>query len=476
MNKKTVSIILALILLSQTTNCFSFPKVKPGVKVAPIDTPQLWAEQNVFVTKNDPIIKWWEQFNDPLLTKYITEAAVLNYDVQIATNRILIERATRAGVKSTLYPQVDASAKYSRYDLFASKIDVEKFNTSNEAINTFNTGFDASWEMDFFGKKRWDVVSASEKIAMATENKRNVLVSLTAEIARNYMELRGNQSELIVLNKNIDVQTRNLKMMKAKQKIGLASDAEVVNVQTLLDSLKAQKPLIEGDIKSNIYNISVLTGRNPEILLEELTPQKPLPAPPNFVATGIPADLILQRADIRKAQRNLAASIASVGAAKADLYPSIKINGAFGFENINLGNLGNIRGGLWSVSPAVNWKVFDRRILKANLDVKKAQAKEADLALRQTVLNAVKDVETSINYFEKSKQTEKEVQNAMLSSKKAYEFANTSYQIGLKSQYETLELEKAYINNQSQFVKSQTQTNLRIISLYKSLGGGWQAF
>ena len=424
-----------------------------------------------------------DQFNDPQLSVYINDVAKFNFDLQTAIARIQEERALRSGAKSNLYPQIDASTKYSRYQLFASSTELSSglsraasSFTGNKVLSTYNAGFDSSWEIDFWGKNRWNVVAATENIEVANENKRAVLISLISELARNYMELRGNQSQLAVLRKNIENQSNSLKFIQSRYKIGLSPEIDVISAQSLLESLKSQIPNLEASIKASAYNISVLTGRNPEVLLNELLLDKPLPTPVDVVAVGLPADLILRRPDIRQAQRNLGAAIASVGAAKADLYPNIKFNGSFGFEKIKIGDLINFTGGLWSISPSIDWKIFDRRSLKANLDANKAKAKSADAELRQTVLNAIKDVDTSISNLDSSRKTEKELENTTLSSQQAYNMTTKSYEIGLKSQLDTLDAEKTYINDQSQLITSKTQINLQIINLYKALGGGWQYF
>lgn len=471
MNKNILALLIILVLFVQIPCSLAFPKVNPDIKVAPIEASVDWSENNSFITKDDPIIKWWDQFNDPQLNSYINDAVNCNYELQTVVSRILETRALRAGAKSGLYPQIDANGKYSKYQFF-----VATQNASGKSLDLVNAGLNTSWEIDFFGKNRWNIEAATENIEVANENKRAALISLISEVATNYMELRGNQSQLAVLKKNIENQNNNLKLIQYKHKIGLLPEIDVIKAQSLLELLKSQIPNLETSIKVYAYNISVLTGRNPEVLLCELLPVKPLPIPAETVAVGLPADLILRRPDIRQAQRNLWSAIASVGAAEADLYPSIKINGSFGLQDINITDLANITGGLWSITPSVNWKIFDRSLLKANIDAAKARARSADTELRQTVLNAIKDVETGISYFDSSRKTEKELEKATLLSQQTYNMTNKAYQIGLKSQLDVLEVEKTYINNQSQLITSKTEINLRTINLYKALGGGWQCF
>jgi len=471
MQKKITILLVISILFIQTQCSIAFPKVKPDIKTSPILTPEQWSENNIFITKDDPVINWWDKFNDTQLSGYIKDLADFNYDLQTAVARIQEAKALRAGAKSNLYPQIDANTKYSRYQFFAATK-----GATGKSLDLVNAGFDTSWEIDLFGKNRWEVIAATEKIEESIELKRAILISLISELASNYMELRGNQAQLANLRKNIELQATNLKLEQSRYKIGLSPEVEVIRAKSLLTSLNSQAPNLEAAIKASVYNISVLTGRNPEMLLCELLPEKPLPAPPVSVSVGLPADLILRRPDIRQSQRGLASVLASAGAAKADLYPSIKINGSIGLQDIKITDLTNITGGLWSIMPAVNWKIFDRRILKANFDANKARTRSADTELRQTVLEALKEVEININYLQASKKTEEDLLSATISSNQAYNMINKAYQIGLKNQTEVLDAEKTYINNKAQLISSKTQINLQTINLYKALGGGWQYF
>jgi len=471
MFKKAAFLGIIIYLIFQPHYSLAFPKVKPGININPIDAPADWSENNSYITKNDTVIKWWDQFNDKQLSTYISDVANFNYDLQKAIARIQESKALKAGLKTTLYPQIDSSAKYSRYQFFAATN-----NATGKSLDLINAGFDSFWEIDLFGKNRWQVIAANERVEEANEFKRAVLISLISGVAKNYMELRGNQAQLVNLKDNIECQSKSLELVKSGFKIGLIPEIDVIRTQTLLESLKAQVPELEAAIKSSIYNISVLTGRKPNALIEELLPDKSLPEPPANIDVGLPADLIMRRPDIKQAQRNLAANLASVGASKADLYPSIKIKGSIGLGDISTKDLINITGGLWSVIPSINWKIFDRRSLKANLDTAKARVQSSDADLRQAVLNALKEVEISINNIQGSRNYEKELNSATESSHKAYSMTGRAYQIGLKNQIEVLDSQRTYLNNKTQLIDSKKQVNLDIINLYKALGGGWQNF
>lgn len=474
--KKTPLFLLILTLFGMVS-CTS--KVNPNIKISPIKYPSSWNSKPAFIKNNDPVIAWWKQFHDPLLNKYVDDVARFNFDLRIAIARVDEERALRRGAESNLYPQISAQLKDSKYQLFNSNINASQqlptsFFNNNSSINFFNMGFDATWEMDVWGKQRWNIIAAQENIEIANEYKRAVFITLISDLARNYMELRGAQSQMAILKSSIENQKNNLKLMHSRCQIGLSKKIDVINAQMLLDSMHSQLANIEAAIQAYAYNISVLTGHSPEVLSNDLLSAKQIPSPCDVIAIGLPADLIFKRPDIREAQLKLGLAIAAVGSAKADLYPSIKINGGLGFAKVKLGDLFNVTGGLWSIIPSLDFKIFDRRSLEAKLEANQAKVKEADAVLRKTVLNAIKDVETSINYLDAAKKTKADLESATLSSRKAYAMMKKAYQIGLKTQIDILDTEKIYLNNQSHLIDSKLQVNLRIINLYKVLGGGWR--
>lgn len=471
MYKNLTKLLIIAILTTNISYCYAFPKVKAGIKVDDVQVPTNWSVNPSSITFDNSIVKWWKLFNDEQLDNYICDLIKFNYDLHIAVSRIQEAKSLRAGAKTSLYPQVDAATKYSRYQYFAAT------NVATGAsLDLLSAGFNSSWEIDFFGKNRWEIIAATKRIEEAENLKNAILISLISELAKNYMELRGNQALLANLKKQINIQTANLKLIESKYAIGLSPEIDVIRAKSSLESLKSRLPEIKADIKNSIYNISVLTGRDPDTLTCELLPEKPLPAVPTIISVGIPADIILKRPDVRQAQNKLAEALASAGASKADLYPSIKINGSIGLQDISLTDLANITGGLWSITPAINWKIFDRRLLKANYNASKAKVQAADGELKQTVLNALKEVESSISYLDAVKKAENKLVNATLLSENVYKKINKAYEIGLKNQIEVLDAQNTYVNNQEQLISNKTQVNIQLINLYKSLGSGWQCF
>lgn len=473
------NILFAFILLFsllELTACM--PKINPGVKVSPIQPPISWHEKSSSTTsKKDPIIKWWQRFNDPQLDNYISDVFQSNLNLQTLTARIQEERAIRMGIQSGIYPQINTTARYAKYQFSVTNIDLAKQYpqlTNKPSISLAEAGFDASWEIDIWGKQRWNIIAATENIEVANEYRRTVLISLIAELAKNYMELRGNQSQLQILQQNIANQAEYLKLIQSTYKIGLAAHIDTIKEQELLTTMQSQLPNLQAAIKASAYNISVLTGRNPEALLTELLPPKALPKDIKIVYVGLPADLILRRPDIRQTQRELGVAIALVGSAKANLYPTININGGVELAKLRLSDLFNLSGNLWSIVPAINWKIFDRRALTSTLEANRAKVKAADANLRQTVLNAIQDVENSISYLDASRKTANEIAKTTASSQQIYTMMKNGYHIGLKNKFDILEAKKTYLNNQTQLVATKVRINLQTINLYKALGGGWQ--
>jgi NodT family efflux transporter outer membrane factor (OMF) lipoprotein len=475
--KNIIITVLSMLICLNYISVQAFPKVKPDIKFGCVQVNEKWNSNCPYFPENDPIVKWWEQFNDKQLNDYICDIIKFNYTLQAAGFRIAEARAIRAGANADLFPQVDASVRYSRFQLFGAEFESPLPNVGvSENAYTFETGFDVRWEIDLWGKKRWQVVAAEERIAETAENRRAVMISLVSELARNYMELRGNQASLCNLKLLINLQKKNLQLAETKYQIGLSTKIDVEKERENLASLFAREPEINSAIKASIYAIAVLTGRTPEALVCELQDFKSQPVPLNIVATGLPAEIILRRADIRQAQRNLGVLFAEAGTAQANLYPDIGVNGHIGFQKLKLGDLISLTGGLWSLSPYVNWKIFDRRSLIANLNAKKAQAREADANLRQTVLDALQEVETSIANLEAARNKCIDISRRLDSQKNIFNITVKGFDIGLKSQIDVIETEKKVLEAQDDAIKNQTQINIQTISLYKALGGGWECF
>jgi multidrug efflux system outer membrane protein len=472
------------------SSLYGLPKVGTERDYELITTSVSWSIESPLISQVEPVVDWWKQFGDPQLVKYIEESIQFNYDLQIAIARIKEAKALRGGAAANLYPKIDAYSRFTNTrfsDNGANPIGqiAEKnktlppnqrlFNIGNPT-NVWDLGFDAAWEVDFFGRDRWNIERANEAIEETKEYRNAVVISLIAEVARNYIELRGTQNQLVNLLEIIETQEQTIKLLSDSYEIGIGTELDIITARAKLESLQANIPELEASIKSSAYRIAVLTGRHPDALLEDLLPLKPVPLPPAILGTGVPAELVTRRPDIRKIYRNLNAKTAEIGSARAELYPRIGIRGGFGFESLKIENIFKISSRKWNVNPYINWRVFERKSIKAQILAAKARQYAVSAELNQAVLNALQEVETSIDRVAAAKNKKTALERALQSTHKTYTMTTTSFDIGLNTYLDVLKTKEEYISQRSDLIKTETQTALETISLYKALGGGWQPF
>jgi len=290
-------------------------------------------------SNQEPDLTWWDSLGDPQLTAYVKEAVNSNYDLVVASARVREARALRGVASSAFYPQIDSDTSYQRFRQSENGViaigTLSDLGFADEQGDLYQAGFDAFWEIDIFGGTRRSVEAATARLEAAVENRRDVLISVIAEVARNYIELRGAQRGLEVAEKNIRIQTDTLKLVENKFKTGLSSELDVARARVQLESTKASVPPIRTSIRASAYRISVLLGQEPRVLLEELIVTKPIPGTPDIVPVGLQSDLLLRRPDIRSVERQLKAATADIGVATADLFPRFFITGAVGLESVS---------------------------------------------------------------------------------------------------------------------------------------------
>jgi len=264
--------------------------------------------------------------------------------------------------------------------------------------------------------------------------------------------------------------------LQLKLDIGLGTKLEIVQASTRLETLQAQKPLLKAQIQASAHQIAILTGRTPDALNEQLSELKPLPVPPSLLEAGLPEKLIERRPDIRQAVSRVNAVIAEAGAARAELYPVIGVRGGFGFESLKIEDIFKISSRKWSVMPFINWRIFERKTLKAKVQASQARLFSESANLRQTVLEALQEAETAISMLENAKKNQLDLEISAISTQKACHMTEESYKIGLSNYLQVLEARQATLFKQDELINSRLQTSIHALKLYKALGGGWEPF
>jgi multidrug efflux system outer membrane protein len=332
--KRLVLLIARLLLL--IGGC----TVGPNYQKPDLAVPSKWqeAQQTGIDTRSAELTRWWTAFNDPLLNSMVERAVRSNLDLRLAEARIREARASRAVTAAGEWPAVDVSSSYKRIRSSENAFAVSpqggggpsSFPGGNLDQNFYQAGFDASWEIDVFGGVRRSVEAADATIEANVENRRDVLVTLLGDVARNYIDLRGFQRRLLVARANLKSQQDTLDLTKVRFQAGLASDLDVAQQEGQLNTTAAQIPTLESSLKQAAYRLDVLLGSQPGGLWDQLSKARAIPSLPPEVLVGLPSELLRRRPDIRTAERQLAAATAQIGAATADLFPKFSLTGTAG--------------------------------------------------------------------------------------------------------------------------------------------------
>lgn len=449
--------------------------VGPNYRKPDTSTPAKWNEAADFASAKSPVelARWWTTFNDPELDSLVDRAVRLNKDLKLAQARVREARAQKGIVAADLYPQVNTSADYSRNRSSENASPGGSSGGSTGDFDLFQAGFDAGWEIDIFGRTRRAVEAANADIEASEENLRDVLVSLLAEVARSYLQVRGTQLRLTIAHDNINAQRQTLELVTARYQAGLSSELDVAQARAQLSNTEAQVPTLETQLKQSIYQLGVLLAQEPATLVEELSKVAPIPMTPPEIPAGLPSEILRRRPDIRKAERELAAATARIGVATADLFPRFSLIGALGLQSVSLSDFFTSGSRFWSVGPTVKWPVFDAGRIRANIQVQNARQEQALAQYEKTVLSSFADVESSIVAYLREQESRRSFSDSVDASRRAVEIANELYTQGLVDFLNVLVNQRALYQSQDQLAQSDQKVATNLVAVYKALGGGW---
>jgi multidrug efflux system outer membrane protein len=441
-------------------------------------TPGQWNESLAGGETNSTITaaEWWKIFNDSDLDSLVRRAVQSNLDLRIAQARVQEARAQYGIASADLWPAVDGSSSYSRQRQSQRQPVIGSFSVPSDAFenNVYQAGFDASWEIDVFGGKRRAKEAAGAQVSASEFGRRDVLIILLGDVARNYVDLRGYQQRLVIANENIQVQEKALAITQDRFAKGLASDLDVQQASTVLATTRAEVPTLESSIQISMHRLEVLLGEQPGTLQAELAQAATIPAQPPVVPVGLPSELLLRRPDIRQAERQLAAATANIGVAKSDLFPKFFLTGAGGFQSVSASDWFTGDSKFWSVGPTMEWRIFDAGRIRSNIKVQNARQEQALAAYERTMLTAFEEVENGLVLYAKEQVRRRSLEDAVVSSQKSLNTANNLYANGLIDFLRVLDAERSLYQSQDALVQSDRTISANLISLYKSLGGGWE--
>jgi outer membrane protein, multidrug efflux system len=338
----------------------------------------------------------------------------------------------------------------------------------------FKTGFDAAWEIDVFGGTRRSVEAAEASVQASVEDRRDVLVTLLGDVATNYIDLRGFQRRIEVAQENLKAQQETLDLTRVRFDAGLASDLEVAQAQGQVNTTAAQIPSLQTGLKQAAYRLDVLLGAQPGTLWSELSKDMPIPALPPQAHVGLPADLLRRRPDIRRAEQQLAAATAQIGAATADLYPKFSLAGNIGLQSISASDWISAQSRFWSIGPTISWPVFDGGKIRANIEIRNAQQEQALKLYEKSVLTAFEDVENALVNYGNEQTRYRSLLEAVAANRRALQLADELYRQGLLGFLDVLVSQRALYLSESDLAQSEASMASNLVALYKALGGGWE--
>jgi NodT family efflux transporter outer membrane factor (OMF) lipoprotein len=475
----------AIILTAGSAIGASWPKVGPKYEPPKASVPDSFHQQAEALGTDTgaTIANWWTTLNDPELTALIDRAIKANLDLKIASSHILEARAARKMTRADLLPSVTSNVniEHTRGGVTQGLFNPNPGHSGPSSILTpfessiYQIGFDASWKIDFFGGRRRALEAATADVAATAEARRDTLVSLVAEVARNYAELRGYQRRIAITNQNIELQQDSLELTRVRADAGLGTQFDVERQSAQFDSTRAIVPALEAVQIQTIHRLSVLLGEEPGALLEELTRAKPLPTVPPSVPVGLPGDLLKRRPDIREAESRMAAETARVGVARADLFPKILLTGAMGRQATEPSMLTLGGGNFFSVGPAITMPIFTAGKIRGNIEAQKQRLDQALSQYQSTVLRSLEETEDALVAYGHEKDREEKLVASVEASRQATMLADELYSRGLSDFLSVLDAQRQQLSAEDDLAQSDTQVITNLIALYKALGGGWEA-
>ncbi|HYI04221.1 MAG TPA: efflux transporter outer membrane subunit [Reyranella sp.] len=416
------------------------------------------------------VAQFWQTFADTELDKLVNEALASNHDLRIAIARVSEARALRRDRAFDLAPSINAGGGYTK----------QRTSTANTLPGAaresefYDAGFDAFWELDFFGGVRRGIEASHAQLGAVEAQRRDAQVIVTAEVTRTYFELRGQQQQLDVARRNVANQRSTLELAQVRLEAGSGTEFDTARAQAQLSGTLGSIAPLEAAVARSIHRLSVLVGREPGALRAELSPVKELPALPGIVPVGDPAGMLRRRPDIRVAERELAGATAGVGVAIAALFPRVTFTGNAGYIAASSGALGDRGTDSYVLAPGISWGIFDFGHVQARIGAAKWRKEGAVLRYEQTVLQALEETEDSLVTHARARDRLVHDEAAVRASNTAAGLARVRYENGASDFLQVLDAERTLLESEDRLARSRTEAATSLIAVYKSLGGGWE--
>lgn len=441
---------------------------RPAIAVQGTWTPPASTQPSV-ADEASPPPAWWTTLNDPTLNSLVQKACRGNLSVKIAKSRIAEARAERSIAAGAQLPSVGASGGYS-----FNRAGGPLYPVDLEDYQFYTAGFDAIWEADIFGGLRRSVEAAQDDLDSQRDAERGAVVSVIAEVARNYVELRTTQQRIMIAKANIQTQSDTLDLAKRLNAAGIVSDIDVARARADLTQTQSEVPVLEVQQKASIHQLGILLGESPEALLSELDTPGPIPPPPARVPIGLPSQLLRRRPDIRQVERELAAATARIGVAESDLYPQVTLTGDFGVGAEQFAPMFNWSSRYVGVGPTIRWQLFEGGRILANIEAHKAIRQELLDQYRLTILAALQEADDALISLSGRQEQLDFLSRSVESNRDSVRIASEQYAGGTIGYLSLLDAQGSLLRTEDAMAVSQGEVTLSVIALYKAIGGGWE--
>jgi NodT family efflux transporter outer membrane factor (OMF) lipoprotein len=448
-------------------------KVGPNYSRPPAPTASAWIDFQDPRVKSEPrdLSEWWRVFNDPALDSLIETAYQQNLTLRVAGSRILEAQAVRGIAAGSIFPQTQqAFGEYTR-----NKLSDKVANPApNHWFQNWEGGLTASWELDVWGRFRRAIEAADAELDASVENYDDVLVILLADIATNYVQYRTFQERLLYARQNVEIHTKAYQLAVDKFQAGATTERDVHQAKQVLEQTRATIPALEAGLRQANNALCVLLGMPPENLNKLLGDQGMVPVVPADVGVGVPADLIRRRPDIRRAERLVAAQSARIGIAESDLYPHFSLNGTIGLSAEHFGDLFKTPGSMFgSIGPAFRWDILNYGRLLNAIQVQDARFQQLAFAYQDSVLQAGREAENAIYGFLKAQEQTAYQKASADAAQRTLEITREQYRLGAVDFTPVFLFESTLAQQQDLLAVAKGNIALNLISIYRSLGGGW---
>jgi len=445
--------------------------VGPDYKKIKSDAPEQWnsllkSGLAAETADKEKLGQWWKVLNDPILEKLEKQAVSENLTLKESIERVREARTLLGLSKTGFFPVLNASGA-------AVKSRSSESTGTGKELDLFSAKIDAGWEIDIFGGVRRSVEAAKANLEASEDSVRDAMVSLSAEVALNYINYRTYQARLVAAKNNFEAQKHTYEINLSRYKSGLIDELAVHQSLYLMEQTKSQIPLLESGLNSSINRLCVLLGKKPGALNEEMKTVESIPTPPISIAIGIPAESLRRRPDIRRAERLVAAQSAKIGVSKANLYPKLRLSGSIGLEALEAGDLTDSANGTFSIGPSITWNLFDAGAIKRNTEAEEIRKNQAYISYRSIVLRAMEEIENAITDFSKEHERYVSLNKATEAAAKADMIARDRYKAGLVDFSNVLDAQRSLSSFQDSLAQSKGTVTVNMIKLYKALGGGW---